>query len=78
MLANDPHLSPGPPIWYMTHLRAPGIEVAGSPRGSTRHHPRSQRAHRVGATNLGPDVQDVYIETFDPANPARYMTPGLA
>ena len=28
-----------------------------------------------GFTNVGPDVQDLYIEKFDPANPRRYMTP---
>jgi penicillin amidase len=26
-------------------------------------------------TNLGPDVQDLYAEKFDPANPKRYQTP---
>jgi penicillin amidase len=26
-------------------------------------------------TNLGPDVQDVYRETFDPQNPLKYRTP---
>ena len=28
-----------------------------------------------GATNLGPDVQDVYIEKFDKDNANRYLTP---
>jgi penicillin amidase len=28
-----------------------------------------------GFTNVGPDVQDLYIEKFDPSNPRRYMTP---
>jgi penicillin amidase len=28
-----------------------------------------------GATNLGPDVQDLYLEKFDSANPKRYQTP---
>ena len=28
-----------------------------------------------GFTNVGPDVQDLYIEKFDPANPKRYQTP---
>ncbi len=78
LLANDPHLSPGaPPIWYMTHLRAPGIEVAGVTAPGAPGIILGHNAHIAwGATNLGPDVQDVYIEKFDPANPRRYMTPG--
>ncbi|MFH4333329.1 penicillin acylase family protein, partial [Acinetobacter baumannii] len=28
-----------------------------------------------GATNLGPDVQDLYRERFDRADPRRYQTP---
>jgi penicillin amidase len=28
-----------------------------------------------GFTNVGPDVQDLYFEKFDPANPRRYLTP---
>ncbi|MCA1605118.1 MAG: penicillin acylase family protein, partial [Acidobacteria bacterium] len=28
-----------------------------------------------GFTNVGSDVQDLYIEKFDPSNPRRYMTP---
>ena len=27
-----------------------------------------------GFTNVGPDVQDLYVEKFDPANPQRYLT----
>ncbi|HEY0078772.1 MAG TPA: penicillin acylase family protein [Pyrinomonadaceae bacterium] len=77
LLANDPHLSPGAPsIWYMMHLSAPGLRVAGvtspgAPGIIIGHNERIA----WGLTNLGPDVQDVYIEKFDPANPRRYMTP---
>jgi penicillin amidase len=28
-----------------------------------------------GFTNVGPDVQDLYVEKFDPANAKRYQTP---
>ena len=28
-----------------------------------------------GMTNVGPDVQDLYEEKFDPSNPKRYLTP---
>ena len=28
-----------------------------------------------GLTNTGPDVQDLYLERIDPADPKRYQTP---
>ncbi|HEX8355307.1 MAG TPA: penicillin acylase family protein [Pyrinomonadaceae bacterium] len=77
LLANDPHLSPSAPsIWYMVHLSAPGLRVAGvtaagAPGVIIGHNERVA----WGLTNLGPDVQDVYREKFDPENPRRYMTP---
>lgn len=77
LLANDPHLSPSAPsIWYMTHLSAPGLRVAGvtspgAPGVIIGHNERIA----WGVTNLGPDVQDVYVENFDAENPRRYMTP---
>ncbi|HKP48060.1 MAG TPA: penicillin acylase family protein, partial [Pyrinomonadaceae bacterium] len=77
LLANDPHLSPSAPsIWYMVHLEAPGVRVAGV---TTAGLPGVIIGHndRIawGFTNVGPDVQDLYLEQFDPANPARYKTP---
>src|SRR3712207_1561202 len=60
----------------MIHLSAPGLRVAGVTAAGT---PGIIIGHneRVawGLTNLGPDVQDVYREKFDPQNPRRYMTP---
>jgi penicillin amidase len=77
LLANDPHLAPSAPsVWYMVHLSAPGLRVAGvtaagAPGVIIGHNERIA----WGMTNLGPDVQDVYREKFDPQNPRRYMTP---
>ena len=77
MLANDPHLAPSiPSIWYLTHLSAPGLRVAGvtcpgAPGIILGHNDRIA----WGATNLGADVQDLYIETFDKENKQRYLTP---
>ena len=77
LLANDPHLSPtAPSIWHMVHLSAPGVRVAGVtaaglPGVIIGHNDRIA----WGFTNVGPDVQDLYIEKFDPANPRRYLTP---
>jgi penicillin amidase len=77
LLANDPHLPPSSPsIWYMTHLSAPGLRVAGVTApglpGITIGHNASIA---WGFTNVGPDVQDLYVEKFDKENPRRYMTP---
>jgi len=77
LLSNDPHLRPtAPSIWHMVHLAAPGVRVAGVtapglPGVVIGHNDRIA----WGFTNVGPDVQDVYLEKFDSANPNRYMTP---
>ncbi len=77
LLANDPHLAASAPsIWHMVELNAPGLHVAGVTMPGT---PGILLGHNAtiawGATNLGPDVQDVYLEKFDKENPRRYMTP---
>lgn len=77
LLANDPHLAPSAPsIWYMVHLAAPGVRVAGVTAAGL---PGVVIGHNDqiawGFTNVGPDVQDVYLETFDPQDPRRYKTP---
>ncbi len=77
LLANDPHLAPSAPsIWYMTHLssrdvRVAGVTVPGTPGILIGHN----ESIAWGMTNLGPDVQDLFLETFDPANPSMYKTP---
>jgi penicillin amidase len=77
LLANDPHI-PGaaPGVWYLTELTAPGLHVAGvtfpgAPGIVIGHNERIA----WGVTNLGPDVQDLYVEKFDKDNPRRYQTP---
>jgi penicillin amidase len=77
LLANDPHIpAAAPGIWYQAELTAPGLHVAGvtfpGAPGIVLGHNDSIA---WGATNLGPDVQDVYIEKFDKDNPNRYLTP---
>jgi len=77
LLANDPHLAPSaPPIWYLVNLSAPGLHVAGV---TAAGFPGVTIGHNDyiawGFTNVGPDVQDVYLEKFDSNNPNRYLTP---
>jgi penicillin amidase len=77
LLANDPHLlASAPSIWYMVHLSAPGLRVAGVtspglPGVVIGHNDRIA----WGFTNTGPDVADVYAEKVDPENARSYMTP---
>ncbi|MGN7358036.1 penicillin acylase family protein [Paenibacillus sp. SAF-054] len=74
LLANDPHLGlDTPSIWYETHLAAPelnvsGVIFAGVPGIILGHNENIA----WGVTNLGPDVQDLYIEKRNPENPNQF------
>ncbi len=75
VLANDPHLAAtAPGIWHMAHLTTPtarvaGVTIPGVPGIVLGHN----EYFAWGATNVGPDVQDVYVETFD--GEGRVKTP---
>jgi penicillin G amidase len=75
LLANDPHLPYGlPSVWYMVHLEAPGLDVSGvSLPGLPAVIIGHNRHIAWGVTNTGPDVQDLYQETFNPLNPHEYF-----
>lgn len=68
ILANDPHLDfSAPSTWYQVHLKAPGLDVIGVslpgvPCVIIGHNERIA----WGVTNVGFDVEDLYIEKFDP------------
>jgi len=78
LLANDTHLELSvPPIWYEIHLSAPGFNakgftLPGAPLIVIGHNDRIA----WGFTNNGADVQDLYIETFNPAAPHEYRVNG--
>ena len=67
ILANDPHLAPtAPGVWYMSHLETPTMRVAGVTFPGVPGIVLGHNEHIAwGATNVGPDVQDLYVETFD-------------
>lgn len=77
LLANDPHLQLDlPGAWYLAALEAPGLAVAGGtmpamPVVVVGRNP----ALAWGLTNTGADVQDLFVETVDPADGGRYLTP---
>ncbi len=84
ILANDPHLGVMmPSIWYEVGLHCTavgpgcpydlvGVSFAGAPGVIIGHNQRIA----WGFTNLGPDVQDLYIEKINPANPDQYEFEG--
>lgn len=75
LLANDPHLQPAAPgIWYLTELITPtnrvsGVTIPGVPGIVLGHN----EFVAWGATNVGPDVQDLYTEQFN--SEGKYKTP---
>lgn len=77
LLANDPHLPVNAPsIWHLVHLssgkmRVAGVTFPGVPGVVLGHN----QFIAWGATNVGPDVQDLYIETFTKDKPTQYKTP---
>lgn len=77
LLANDPHLGlSAPALWYFARLKSPEIEVAGATLPGVPLVVLGQNRHLAwGFTNTGPDVQDLYIEAIDEADPTRYRTP---
>jgi penicillin G amidase len=77
LLSNDMHLEYSlPGIWYMMHLEAPGLDVAGvSLPGTPGVMVGHNRRIAWGITNLGFDVQDLYIEQFDERT-GRYLYQG--
>lgn len=78
LLANDTHLELSiPPIWFEIHLTAPnfnakGFTLPGAPLIVIGHNDHIA----WGFTNNGADVQDLYIEKFNPATPDEYQVNG--
>lgn len=75
LLSNDMHLGHQMPnLWYEAHLRCGDFDVAGvtlpgAPYVIVGHNQRIA----WGFTNVGPTVNDVYVETFNPDG--QYLTP---
>jgi penicillin amidase len=78
LLANDTHLELSiPPIWYEIHLTAPGFNAKGFTLPGAPLIVIGHNDHIAwGFTNNGADVQDLYIETFNPAAPDEYRVNG--
>ena len=84
ILANDMHLGiQMPSIWYQNALHCQpksdacpfeisGFSFAGVPGVVAGHNDRIAWAY----TNLGPDVEDLFIEKVNPENPNQYEVEG--
>ncbi|MEO8468217.1 MAG: penicillin acylase family protein [Chloroflexota bacterium] len=86
LLANDPHLGfSEPSVWIMNGLHCrevnascpynvAGVSFPGVPGVILGHNAKIA----WGATNVGPDVQDLFRETVDPADSTHYMYKGVS
>jgi penicillin amidase len=80
LLANDPHLGiQMPAVWYMNALHCNTISdacpfsIAGYTFPGVPGVVIGHNDHIAwGVTNANPDVQDLYIEKINPANPNQY------
>lgn len=74
MVCNDPHLGQSAPsIWFECHLTAGEIDVVGASFPGAPGVVIGHNRHVAwGVTNAVSDVEDFYIEKFNPANPNQY------
>ncbi len=84
LLANDPHLGlSAPAIWYFARINVtapgaaqPSTDVVGATLPGLPGVLLGRTAKVAwGFTNTAPDVQDLYLEQINPANPFQYKTP---
>jgi penicillin amidase len=78
ILANDTHLELSiPPIWYELHLTTPGFNAKGFTLPGAPLIVIGHNDHIAwGFTNNGADVQDLYVEKFNPSAPDEYQVNG--
>jgi len=75
LLANDPHLAfNAPGQWYLARLKTPQHEIVGAtapgaPLVIVGHNEKIA----WGFTTMTADIEDLFIEKLDPADPNRYM-----
>ncbi|HEY1352451.1 MAG TPA: penicillin acylase family protein [Ktedonobacteraceae bacterium] len=74
IVCNDPHLGQAAPsIWFECHLVAGEIDVVGASFPGSPFVIIGHNRHVAwGVTNAISDVEDLYIEKFNPENPHQY------
>lgn len=77
VLANDPHLqSQLPGMFHVSHIKGGTIDAIGATVPGVPGIASGHNGHIAWGLTAGiADVSDCYIETIDPADPTRYLTP---
>jgi penicillin amidase len=77
ILANDPHLGLTAPIlWYLARIVTPdGWVKGGTFPGVPGVVLGQNQSIAWGSTTADTDVQDLFVETIDPSDPSKYLTP---
>ena len=77
ILANDPHLDLSAPIlWYLARIVTPEGSVKGAMIPGAPVFVLGQNDSIAwGLTTADSNVQDLFIETVDPDDPSKYLTP---
>jgi penicillin amidase len=77
ILANDPHLELGAPIlWYLARIVTPEGAVRGATVPGEPIVLLGQNDNIAwGFTTADTDAQQLFIETVDPGDPTKYLTP---
>src|SRR5271155_4206991 len=77
ILANDPHLDLSAPIlWYLARVVTPEGSVKGATLpGAPVFVLGQNNSIAWGLTTEESNVEDLFIETVDPTDPSKYLTP---
>ncbi len=79
IVAGDPHLGhQAPSVWYEAHIVVPGVlDVTGTTFPGLPAVLIGHNDHiAYSFTNVGADVNDIFVEQLNPANPDQYMYNG--
>ncbi len=79
VVCNDPHLETVilPGTWYPAGIFTPDLRIVGVHIPGLPVMPIFRNQHvAIGITNAYGDMQDLYVETVDPANPDNYLENG--
>lgn len=79
LLAGDPHRALDVPnVYYQNHLACPEFDTIGYSFAGLPGFPHFAHNERVAwcITHASADYQDLYVEKFEPGNPARYEFQG--
>ncbi len=76
ILVNDPHLNiQVPSQWYLARIVTPELTLAGAFAPGVPFMIMGHNGHVAwGFTTPYSDTEDLFVETVDPADPARYLT----